>query len=226
PRLVRILLAVLIDVGVVASIATGVLAVGRRLFGAGVAAGWLDLGVALLAVLIFYVVVARRGAGATVGESLMQTTYASGRGLPRRPADAWHAARALLSGGDDMLDATATLFRGLGDTTRLHLVRALLDGPATSARLATATDSSTFEVCHQLERLQTIGVVTEEAAATAEESVFRLRDELLAPLVQFLAATNRTGGRATPNVGAAAGAGAEPTPGAEPDLRPTGATNP
>jgi membrane protein DedA with SNARE-associated domain len=200
PRTVRILLAVLIDVGVVASIATGVLALGRRLFGAGVGTGWLDLGVALLAVLIFYVVVARRGAGATVGESLMQTTYASGRGLPRRPADAWHAARALLSGGDDILDSTATLFRGLGDAARLHLVRALLDGPATSAQLATATGSSTFEVCHQLERLQAVGVVTEAAVATTDESVFRLRDELLAPLVLFLAATDQTGGKVVPGL--------------------------
>lgn|SRR5487761_1165119 len=210
PRPLRIALAAAIDVGVIASIATGVLALGRRVFGAGVANGWLDLGVALLAVLIFYVVVARRGAGATVGESLMQTTYASGRGLPHRPADAWHAARALLSRGGDSLDATAALLRGLGDAPRLHLVRSLLDGPATSAQLAAAGGTTAFEVCHHLDRLQEAGVVTATPAGPDDQDVFCLRAELVAPLVQFLAAT----GGARPIVLAAPAAmgGSEPVP--------------
>ncbi|MGI8609266.1 MAG: VTT domain-containing protein [Candidatus Dormibacteria bacterium] len=189
PRAVRIGLAATIDIGVIASIATGLLALGRVVLGASLVDGWLDLAVALLVVLIFYAVVARHGAGATVGESLMQTTYASGLGMPRRPADAWNAARALLSRGDDALDSTAALLRGLGDTTRLHLVSALLDGSATADQLATSTGSSTFEVSHQLDRLLAVGVITATAPGLEAPLVFRLRGDLVSPLLQFLAAT-------------------------------------
>lgn len=198
PRPVRIGLAVAVDVGVIASITTGLLALVTRLFGGGIGLGWLEAGVALLAVLIFYVVVARRGAGATVGESLLQTTYASGRGLPRGPADAWQAARALLARGGGELDPTADLLRVLGDTGRLRLVRELLGRPHTAAELADAAGQTPFEVLHQLDRLRDAGAVVEVPSAEGLDSRFVVTPDLLGPLIQLLVASSRPIPQAAP----------------------------
>ena len=97
PRWVRVVLAALLDIGVVASIVTGLLALGR-LLGVGFGSGWVDGVVVLLVVGAFYVIVARRSAGATAGEVLLQTSYVSGHGLPLKPRAALDAVRSLVSG--------------------------------------------------------------------------------------------------------------------------------
>jgi hypothetical protein len=81
PRWARVVLAAALDIGVVASVITGLLAL-SRVVGIGFGAGWVDAVVALLVVGAFYVVAARRSGGATVGEALLQTSYISGRRVP------------------------------------------------------------------------------------------------------------------------------------------------
>lgn len=201
PRPVRALIAAAIDMGVVASIMTGLLAVGRRAFGIGIGAEWIDAVVAVVVAVIAYIVIARRGAGATVGESLMQTSYVSGRRIPLRPQQAWRAARELLGGSPDELRPTADLLRALADPDRLRLVRHLLDQPRTASELATVVGAEPLEARHQLERLQMAGVLAMDAAG--EETRFRVRPELVAPLLEFLSAARRpaeaiTSGDATP----------------------------
>ena len=83
PRPVRVVIAAVLDIGVVASVTTGLVAL-ARLLGFGLQAGWVDPVVALLVVAGFYVVIARRSSGATVGEALLQTSYATGQRLPLR----------------------------------------------------------------------------------------------------------------------------------------------
>ena len=186
PRWTRMLIAAAIDLGVIASIVTGVLALGRRLFGIGIGAGWLDAVIAMVVAAVVYVVGARRGAGATVGEALLQTSYVSGRKLPRRPQDAWQAARALLAGSRDELTPTAELLGALADPDRLRLVRHLLDQPRTAEELASITRREALEVRHQLDRLQAGGALV---ALTAEDADrWRVRPELVSPLLEFLSA--------------------------------------
>jgi membrane-associated protein len=189
PRGVRACIAAAIDIGVVASIVTGLLALGRRLFGIGIGAGWLDAVIPLVVVGIIYIVAARRSAGATVGEALLQTSYVSGRQLPMRPQDAWQAARALLASSPDELQPTADLLRSLADPDRLRLVRHLLDQPRTVEELAELTGTEVLEVRHQLDRLLHAGVLMVMDEGSQARS--RIRPDLVAPLLEFLSAARR-----------------------------------
>jgi membrane-associated protein len=194
PRWLRALIAAAVDIGIVASIVTGLVAVGRRLFGIGLGAEWLDAAVVVVVSAIAYIVIARRGAGATVGESLMQTSYVSGRRIPLRPQQAWRAARELLGGSRDELQPTADLLRALADPDRLRLVRHILDQPRTADELSTLTGTEAMEVRHQLERLQAAGVLAVQTAG--DESRSRVRPELVAPLLEFLSAARSPGNAA------------------------------
>ncbi|MGI8847639.1 MAG: VTT domain-containing protein [Candidatus Dormibacteria bacterium] len=190
PRPARALIAAAVDLGIVASIMTGLLAVGRNLFGVGIGAGWTDAVVAVLVAGIAYIVISRRSAGATVGESLMQTSYVSGRRLPLRPQQAWQAARELLGASSDELRPTADLLRSLADPDRLRLVHHLLDQPRTTEELAELTGTEPLETRHQIERLEAAGVLAVQSAG--DQSRSRVRPELVAPLLEFLSAA---GGR-------------------------------
>ncbi len=184
PRWIRVLLAAGIDIGVVASIVTGLIAVARLLdFGFG--GSWVDAVVTLLVVGAFYVIVARRSAGATAGEVLLQTSYVSGVGVPVRPRAALEAVRSLIMRPDDELTATGDLLHALGDPDRLRIVTQLLDGPRAAADLAERTKLSSFEVMHQLDRLQSNGVVT--MTGQEPDIVYSVRSDLRPVLVQLLA---------------------------------------
>ncbi len=190
PRLARALIAAAIDIGVIASIVTGLLALGRRLFGVGIGAGWLDAVIPMVVVAIIYIVAARRSAGATVGEALLQTSYVSGRQLPRRPQEAWNAARALLAGSPDELQPTADLLRALADPDRLRLVRHLLDNPRTADELAELMGTECLEVRHQVDRLRAAGWLV--VHAEGEDVRSQIRPDLVAPLLDFLAVARRS----------------------------------
>ena len=132
---------------------------------------------------------ARRSAGATVGEALLQTSYVSGRQLPHRPMEAWQAARALLAGSPDELRPTAELLRALADPDRLRLVRHLLDQPRTAEELAALTKTESLEVRHQLDRLLNAGVLVVQAEG--DEARSQIRPDLVGPLLEFLSAARR-----------------------------------
>jgi len=150
PRWVRVVLAALLDIGVVASIVTGLLALG--VCSGRIRERLVDGVVVLLVVGAFYVIVARRSAGATAGEVLLQTSYVSGHGLPLKPRAALDAVRSLVSRSDDELTATGDLLHALGDPDRLRIVTQLLDRPQTLEELGARTKLSPFEVRHQLDR--------------------------------------------------------------------------
>ena len=185
PRGVRVLVAAAIDIGVVASVITGLLAVGR-LLGFGFGAGWVDAVVALLMVGAFYVIVARRTAGATVGEVLLQTSYVSRMRVPLRPRAALETVLALLSGPADDLAATANSLHVLGDPQRLRIVSQLLERPHTAEDLARQTGWSEFEIRHQLDRLDSAQII--EGPRGDSAAVYTIRSDLRAPLIQLLAA--------------------------------------
>jgi membrane protein DedA with SNARE-associated domain len=189
PRWVRVLLAALIDVGVVASIVTGLLALGR-LLGVGFGSGWVDGIVVLLVVGAFYVVVARRSAGATAGEVLLQTSYISGHGLPLRPRAALDAVRSLVTRSDDELTATGDLLHALGDPDRLRIVTHLLDRPQKLDELAKKSNLSPFEVRHQMDRFESTGVLV--VTGQDPDATYSIRSDLRPVLVQLLAIMEST----------------------------------
>jgi DNA-binding transcriptional ArsR family regulator len=141
--------------------------------------------VALLVVAGFYVVIARRSSGATVGEALLQTSYATGQRLPLRPRAALQAARSVLSRNADELTATSDLLRTLSDPERLRIVSQLLEEPRTIPELATLTRQPPFEVRHQLERLSSTGALV--VSGEEPRVVYVIRPDLGRALVQLLA---------------------------------------
>jgi hypothetical protein len=156
---VRVTAAAVIDITIVVSVVTGLLSIGRKVVGAGLIDGWLDGVIALIVVAIFYIYATRRGAGGTVGESLLQTTYASGRHLTLRPRTALRAAKSLFSKSDDELNATADQLRALGDANRLRLIGYLLTKPRNVEELSEITSMPLSEVQHELARLQAANVI-------------------------------------------------------------------
>ena len=76
PDQVRVLLALGVDLGLVASMLSGVVAVVRRLVGAGVIAGWADALVVASGIGIFYLIITRR----STGEILPSITVSIGVG--------------------------------------------------------------------------------------------------------------------------------------------------
>jgi membrane-associated protein len=191
PRWVRVLLAAGVDIGVVASIVTGLLALGRIL-GLGFVNGWLDAVVVLLVVGAFYVIVARRSAGATAGEVLLQTSYVSGVGVPLRPRAALEAVRSLVTRSDDELSVTGDLLHALGDPDRLRIITQLLDRPRKLDELAERSKLSEFEVRHQLDRFRSTGVLV--VTGQEPDMVFSIRSDLRHVLAQLLAIMESTAG--------------------------------
>jgi membrane-associated protein len=189
PRWVRVVLAALLDIGVVASIVTGLLALGR-LLGVGFGSGWIDGVVVLLVVGAFYVIVARRSAGATAGEVLLQTSYVSGHGLPLKPRAALDAVRSLVTRSDDELTATGDLLHALGDPDRLRIVTQLLDRPQRLEELAARTKLSPFEVRHQLDRFESTGVLV--VNGQEPNATYSIRGDLRHVLAQLLAIMEST----------------------------------
>ncbi|MDQ6748366.1 MAG: ArsR family transcriptional regulator, partial [Candidatus Dormibacteraeota bacterium] len=185
PRGLRVGIAAAIDMGVVVSVISGVLSLGRRVLGMGLGAGWFDGAFALFIVALFYVLIARFGAGATVGEALLQTPYVSGRRLPLRPRALLQVARDLLAGSADDLLPTAELFRALGDPDRLRVIRHLVDAGRTADQLAILTGVAAVEVLHSIQRFEAVGLLIVDG--DGPEATYRVKPTLLTPLLEFLA---------------------------------------
>ncbi|MHB8314078.1 MAG: VTT domain-containing protein, partial [Candidatus Dormibacteria bacterium] len=152
PAWARTALAVLIDLGVVASILTGLLSIARRLTGTGFIASWADGVVVVAAVAALYLLVTRRGTGATVGEALLHTVYLPRRGQAEPRADSL----------DPGLQAAAEVLHILGTVPRLAVVRALLAGASSSSEVAREVAMSREECEFHLAALTHVGLVQVE----------------------------------------------------------------
>ncbi|HUY56158.1 MAG TPA: VTT domain-containing protein [Candidatus Nanopelagicaceae bacterium] len=158
PTWVRTSLAIFIDLGVVASILTGLLSIARRFTPTGLIASWADGVVLVAAVAAVYLFITRRGTGATVGEALLHTVY-----LPR------HGARfgAFRRGGAETMDpalrSAAERLHALGTVPRLAVVRALIGGARTSSEVAQRVAISTEESEYHLAALSHVGLIEVEA---------------------------------------------------------------
>jgi hypothetical protein len=78
------LLALAVDLGIIASLVTGLAAVFRRLLGAGAVNSWVDAVVLAAVVIVAYLVFTRHSMGATAGEALLGTNH------PRHRPDLQH----------------------------------------------------------------------------------------------------------------------------------------
>lgn len=153
----RTVLAVAVDLGVVASILTGLTAIVRRFSGAGLIASWADAAVVVAAIAASYLFVTRRGAGATVGEALLRTVYLPHRGQ-RTVAQSLRAVMGQEPADHD-LQAASELLHVIGSVPRLAVLRALLEGPRGVGQVAAAVEISGDEAAYHLAALKRAGLV-------------------------------------------------------------------
>lgn len=178
PSAVRVVVALAIDVGVIASIVTGVLAILNTpmlavlrglIGGADVIAGWADTAIVMAVIAIGYLIAARRGTGATVGEAMLGITYLLRRGAPlvsrptysRTPGASEPAPK-----GDSMGTAARTLGL-LASPQRLRVLQAVLDRDQSADELAARLGMPVIEVIYQLGELRRGGYV--EGSEDSEE---------------------------------------------------------
>ena len=157
PGWIKTVLAALIDLGVVASILTGLLALIRRITGTGVTASWADVLVLVAGLAALYLFVTRRSTGATLGEALLHTVY-----LHRRAPDDVLDIVAEAAILDPRLQSAADQLRALGAVPRLAVARALLAGAGTAAEVARTASLSPDETSYHLAALGRAGLVGSE----------------------------------------------------------------
>lgn len=153
----RTVLALAVDLGVVVSILTGLLAIVRRFVGTGLISGWADVVVTVAAIAALYLVVTRRGAGATLGEALLRTVYLPHRG-EKTVAEIIEAAVGRHE-GDPALQGAADLLHALGSVPRLAVLRSVLGGAETPTKVAAEVGIAPDEAAYHLAALQHVGVV-------------------------------------------------------------------
>lgn len=177
PDWLKTALAALVDLGVVASILTGLLTIARRVTGVGLVATWADGVVVLAALAALYLFVTRRSTGATVGEALLHTVY-----LPRRTR---LTAPSEGSGAQDQqLETAAELLHALGTVPRMAVARCLLAGPAGTSEVARATRMSADESLYHLSALVRVGLL--ETSGPDDETRFQIRRPLVSLVTQAL----------------------------------------
>jgi len=172
PGWAKTVFAALVDLGVVATILTGLLAIVRRVSGTDFSASWADLAVVVAALGFIYLFITRRSTGATVGEALLHTVY-----LPRHEGGQTAAAAAAAHAVDPVLNSAADRLHTLGTVPRLAVVRALLTGPRTAAEVAGEAGLSLDETAYHLAALRRVGLVTTEPGQQ-DQGHFSLRSEL------------------------------------------------
>jgi len=154
PGWVKTTLAALIDLGVVATVLTGLLALVRRVTGTGVTASWADAVVLLAALAALYLFVTRRSTGATLGEALLHATY-----LPRRAGASLEPELVPAQIVDPGLQSTAELLHAVATVPRLAVLRILLTAPSTSAEVAKTLGMAPAESTYHLAALGQAGLV-------------------------------------------------------------------
>jgi membrane protein DedA with SNARE-associated domain len=164
PSNLRSVLALSVDMAVIAAVVAGVLAIVRPVLRVGALAGWLDILVVMAVIAVFYSIATRRGMRATAGEALLGTHY-----LTQSPRDALRASlrrilRTALSqdpqGTSPDVGRAAEAFRALGDRSRLQVARLLLAGDHSLMDVSRELQLPPVEAALALQELQVAGLVT------------------------------------------------------------------
>jgi membrane protein DedA with SNARE-associated domain len=165
---VRVGLAVAVDAAVVASIVAGLLSLVRLVTGAGVKAGWADGVVVIAAISVLYLLLLRRGAGSTVGEALLRTSYRH-RIRPHigRP-------RPTVTSDPGQLSVMARRMGILASAPRLLVAQALLERWTTTEELERTTHLTPEEVLYHLSVLEEAELV--DRRGSPEPVSYRVRE--------------------------------------------------
>ncbi|MFZ0215129.1 MAG: VTT domain-containing protein [Candidatus Dormiibacterota bacterium] len=189
PAGLRTVLAVAIDMGLVAAVVTGVLTIVRPLAHVGALAGWIDILITIFVIALFYAIATRRGRHATAGEKLLGTNY-----LTQSSAEASRVSlRRLLQAAREQaasrppsdLDREIGVFRALSDRGRLRVVRLLLSQERSAEEVTEALGISSQEAAYALRELETAGIVSVRAIDQAPRYAI-VDDHVRVGIAEFL----------------------------------------
>jgi membrane-associated protein len=172
PARLRVTLAVVVDVALIATVVVGVLAiVGGVLaivypvLGPAGLAWWVELLAVVVVIALFYSVATRRGLNATAGETILATSYLTRGGTDRGRVS---IKRLSQTGQDHDAGPPAELvrlseaFRSLTDTRRLQVARFLLQHSASPVEVSSTLGLSPDHAGDALRELEEAGFVAGE----------------------------------------------------------------
>ncbi len=176
PSRLRVVLAVAVDVALIATVVVGVLAIVSGLLATvyptlpiGAIAWWVELLAVIVAIAMFYSLATRRGLDATAGETLFDTSYLTGAGSDRGRV----RLKRLLQGRLDEeaaplaeLDGASAAFRALADKRCLQVVRLLLQQHASPTEVSATLALSAEHASGALRELEDAGLVVGEGDGT------------------------------------------------------------
>jgi membrane-associated protein len=172
PTNLRVVLAIAVDITLIATVVSGVLAIVagvlaivRPLLPIDAFAGWVELMASVVVIALFYSVATRRGLDATAGETLFGTSYLTrGAEQPAR-VRLRRMLRAALEQGKaaepaDLVRMAAVL-RAVGDVRHLRIARLLLERERSLSELTSELELTPREVTDALGDLRAAGLVVE-----------------------------------------------------------------
>jgi len=176
PTRLRVMLAVAVDVALIATVVVGVLAIVGGVLAVAYPvlapfglAWWVDLLAIVVVIAVFYSVATRRGLDATAGETLLATSYLTRGGTDRGRVSMKRLSR---TGLDDDGAPRAELvrmsetFRSLMDTRRLQVALLLLQQSASPIEVSSTLRLSTDHASDALRELEEAGLVVGEGEGT------------------------------------------------------------
>jgi membrane-associated protein len=172
PALLRLTLAIAVDVALIATVVVGVLtivggvlAVAYPTLPVAAIGWWVELLVIVVVITVFYSVATGRGLKATAGETLMATSYLTRGGTVRGRANMERLSRNGLDkdgGAGSELVRMAEIFRSLADARRLQVVLLLLQQSASTDEVRTTLRLSADHADFALRDLEKAGLVVGE----------------------------------------------------------------
>jgi membrane protein DedA with SNARE-associated domain/DNA-binding transcriptional ArsR family regulator len=168
PAPLRVVLAVVVDLALIATVVVGVLAIvgGVLALVSPVVAvadltWWVELLAILVVIVVFYAVATRGGLNATAGETLLDTSYLTrgGRSSLKRLLQ---AGLGRDSTPPAELVNMSVAFRSLADTRRLRVAQVLLQEAGSATEVASRLGISASDASDALQDLEDVGLVVAE----------------------------------------------------------------
>jgi membrane-associated protein len=165
PTRLRVVLAVMVDVALIATVVVGVLsitggllAIASPVLAVAALAWWVDLLAVLLVIAVFYSVATRRGMNATAGETLLDASYLT-RGSRSRLKRLLQAQSSQQDAPPAELVSMSVAFACLADPRRLQVAQLLLQRSSSQREVSSTLALSASNAADALRDLEEVGLV-------------------------------------------------------------------
>lgn len=165
PTRLRVVLAVMVDVALIATVVVGVLsivggllAIVSPVLAVAALAWWVELLAVLVVIAVFYSVATRRGMNATAGETLLDASYLT-RGSRSRLKRLLQAQFSQQDAPPAELVSMSVAFGCLADTRRLQVAQLLLQRASSPREVCSTLALPASDASDALRDLEEVGLV-------------------------------------------------------------------